>query len=81
MTNLDKAKQIIIKNYGYGKCGIFNTRNIVGDMMTNLYCGSGLTIDICYYEAYFEVFGLTNNEFQELKYFYLQLGDENGNKH
>lgn len=76
MDRLEKAKEIIKENIDGGRCGIYNTRNIIGDTMTNLYKEDGLTIDICYNYSYFEVFGLTNDEFEELKkhyYAYLEL--------
>ena len=38
--------------------------------MTNIYSGNGLDIDICYGYAYFEVFGLTDDEFAELEEYY-----------
>lgn len=70
MTNLDIAKAIIWTYITHAICGIFNTRNILGDDITTLYNKDGLTIDICYGECYFEVFGLTDREFEELKTYY-----------
>ena len=70
MNKLEKAKEIIAENIDDGRCGIYNTRNIVGDTMTNLYKEDGLTIDICYGYEYFEVFGLTDDEFEELEKYY-----------
>lgn len=75
MTKLEKAKEIITKNYSEGDCGIFNTRNIAGDWMTTIYADGELTIDICYGWNYFEVFGLSDEEFDELERYYSQLGD------
>ena len=31
MSNLEIAKQIIKENYYRGNCGLFDTRNIIGD--------------------------------------------------
>lgn len=76
MTNLEKAKQIIKEYYHYANCGIYDCRNVVGDPMTQIYGDGDLFIDICYYYSYFEVFGLSNDEFQELEKFYDSLGDE-----
>lgn len=73
MTKLEKAKEIITKNYSEGDCGIYDSRNIVGDLMTNIYNDGDLTIDICYSYSYFEVFGLSNKEFSELCEYYNQL--------
>lgn len=70
MSKLDKAKKVISEHLDDARCGIFNTRNFVGDAMTTIYEEDGLTIDICYHWYYFEVFGLTNEEFYELEKFY-----------
>ncbi len=75
MNKLEKAKEIIKKYYKDGDCGIYDSRNIVGDWMTNIYDDSDLTIDICYGYSYFEVFGLSNKEFADLEKYYSELGD------
>ena len=62
MDKLEIAKKVIKENIKDGDCGLFNTRNLVGDAMTTLYEEDGLTIDICYFYSYFEVFGLTDAE-------------------
>lgn len=68
------AKNIIKENIEYASHGIFYTRNIAGDQMTTLYNKDGLTVDICFYYEYFEVFGLSSSEFKELKEYYSKLG-------
>ena len=70
MSNLDKAKQIVKENYEDAKCGIFNSRNTAGDDMAILYNDNGLRVEICYFWMYFEVFGLSTEEFAELSRFY-----------
>lgn len=75
MTKLEKAKEIILENFSEGDCGIYDSRNVVGDWMTNIYDDGDLTIDICYPYNYFEVFGLSNKEFDELAKYYGKLGD------
>lgn len=75
MSNLEKAKEIIKAHYSDAECGIFNSRNIVGDVMNTIYEGDGLTIDICYGWQYFEVFGLSGEEFEELEEHYCSLGE------
>ena len=75
MTKLEKAKEIIKEYYKEGDCGIYDSRNIVGDWMTNIYDDGDLTIDICYGYSYFEVFGLSDDEFDELARYYSELGD------
>lgn len=74
MSNLEKAKEIIKNNFNCAQCGFFNTRNTVGDRMTNIYSNNYLCIDICYDWAYFEVFGLSDTEFTELYKYYKSLG-------
>ena len=73
MSNLEKAKEIVKENYRDAQCGMFNTRNVVGDAMTNIYDENGLIVDICYDYMYFEVFSLSDNEFVELLKYYNSL--------
>jgi hypothetical protein len=73
MNKLEKAKEIIKEYYKEGNCGIYDSRNIVGDWMTNIYNDNGLAIDICYGWSYFEVFGLSDEEFIELEEYYNKL--------
>ena len=73
MDKLEIAKRIIKENIEDARCGIFDTRNIVGDTMETLYDSDGLTIDICYFWMYFEVFGLTKEEFMILEGYYNSL--------
>ena len=70
---LEKAKKIIKENYESGKFGLFDSRNIVGDIMHTIYNENGLQIDICYGYQYFEVFGLSENEFKELQTYYSEV--------
>jgi hypothetical protein len=65
-----KVKQIIKENIDDARCGLYDTRNIVGDTMMNLYKGKFFSLDMCYYYGYFEVFGTTDDEFEELEKFY-----------
>lgn len=74
MSKLEKAKEIVKAYYREADCGIFNSRNVVGDWMETIYKGEGLTIDICYSYAYFEVFGLSNTDFEKLEKYYSSLG-------
>lgn len=73
MSNLEKAKTVIKENFKEGDCGLFNTRNTAGDQMTTIYEEGELQIDICYYWSYFEVFGLSHSEFDELSAYYNHL--------
>jgi len=75
MNNLEKAKEIVKEYYNVANCGIFSSRNLVGDAMSTIYDDKGLTIDICYGWAYFEVFGLSDAEFEELENYYNSLAE------
>lgn len=77
---LEKAKEIIKTYFKDANCGIFNSHNNAGDRMETIYEDEVLTIDICYGWSYFEVFGLSIEEFEELEKFYFSLpesGDKN----
>lgn len=67
---LDIAKRIIKEYYDEACLGIFDSRSIVGDPMNRIYDDGELSIDICYHWSFFEVFGLSNDDFTELKEFY-----------
>ena len=73
MNRLELAKRIISENYEDYKDGIFNTKNTVGDYMENIYYGQTLIVDVCKGNKYFEVLGLDENEFMELKKYYNEL--------
>ena len=79
-TKLEIAKKVIEENFDDGDCGLYDSRNIVGDEMETLYSDPALTIDICYGWGYFEVFGLSDEEFSELKEFYNNIERYNGNE-
>ena len=76
MTKLEKAKEIIKEHLEDATCGIFDSRNLVGDWMTNIYNNNGLAIDICYNYSYFEVFGLSKDDFIKLERYYKSLVEE-----
>ena len=71
MTNtVEKVKEVIENNIGDALCGIFDCRNFVGDPMETIYDEMGVRIEICRNWGYFEVFGLTDEEFSEVESFY-----------
>lgn len=70
MSKLEEAKKFISDKIESAPCGIFNTRNYAGDEMETVYDQDGLVIDICWFWEYFEVFGLSEEEFSELRSFY-----------
>lgn len=71
-----KIKEIIKEWFEYGNCGLFNSRNLVGDSMSTLFKGEYFTLDICYRYSYFEVFGTTQEEYTELLKYYDDLGNQ-----
>ena len=78
MSNLEKAKEAVKAYYRYACCGIFDSRNVVGDETVTIYESKGLTIDICFNYSYFEVFGLSDAEFEELEKYYYSLKRKRG---
>ena len=70
---VDIVKNIILDNIDDARCGIYNMRNLVRDNMVTIYKEDGLQVDICYDWAYIEVFGLTEEEFDELKKWYCEI--------
>ena len=73
MSRLGTAKRVIKENIKDAECGIYYGRNAKNDIMTNICAVDGVYIDICYDCEYFEVFGLTKEEFNDLKDYYLEL--------
>lgn len=73
---LNKVKQIMKEYYEDAKCGLFKTRNFVGDPMVNIFQGEYFDIDICFHYSYFEVFGTNAKEWEELRKFYEMLEEE-----
>lgn len=67
---LEKVKKIIKKNIKDYDCGIFDTRNVVGDRMVTIFEGKYFTLDCCYFYSYYELFGTTNKEFKEVEEYY-----------
>ncbi len=70
-------KELIQLFYNQARCGLYDTRNIVGDTMINIYTGDFFQLDICLNYSYFEVFGTTADEFAKLEKLYQKLGEEN----
>lgn len=70
---VEKVKEVIKDNIEDALCGIFDCHNIVGDPMETIYDGAGVRIELCREHEYFEVFGLTNEEFSEVESFYEDL--------
>ena len=67
---VEKVKEVIKNNIEDASYGIFDCCNIVGDPTETIYDDGEVRIDLCRNWEYFEVFGLTNEEFAEVKSFY-----------
>ena len=74
MSKLKVAMAILQEFFHDGNMGLFNKGNNVGDLMDTVYNDDGLIIKICYQHSYFEVFGLSADEFRVLKRFYKRKG-------
>ena len=72
----NKVKEKIKEYYDEASCGIYDTRNLVGDAMTTIFRGKYIQLDICFYYSYFEVFGTTEEEFEKLYDYYEGLPEE-----
>lgn len=68
-----KVKNVIAHHIEDATYGIFDCRNIAGDSMETIYDEDGVSIAICRNWEYFEVFGLTEQEFAEVESFYKDL--------
>ena len=77
-ARLDFVKKTIETHIDDALCGIYFTRNFVGDSMTHLDKLFGIDIEICYEYSYFEIFGLTDREEKTIKSFYDGLCTERG---
>ena len=73
ISRIDKVKDVLRSKYSDAMCGLFFNKNWAGDHMITIWEENGVTVDICYEYAYFEVFGLTEEEENELLAFYNSL--------
>ena len=64
MDRLSKLKQYLTENFPDTQ--MFNSRNLVGDVVTTVYCEDGVTVDYCEAWDYLEIFGLTDEEYNQL---------------
>jgi hypothetical protein len=65
MDRVQKLREFLINN-GYEGVQTFNSRNVAGDPMTTIYEENGITVDYCHCYEYFEIFGLTDEEYRGL---------------
>lgn len=71
MDRLSKVKKFIQETYydewtGKYTIQLFDSRNLVGDVMETVYEEDGITIDYCPRYWYLEIFGLSDKEYLEL---------------
>lgn len=64
MNDIRKLKKFLQKKYP--NIQAFNTRNITGDFLLKVYDRDGIIVDYAPNYDYIEIFGLTNDEFNEL---------------
>ena len=65
MEKIEKLKKFLQENYP--NIQAFNTRNIIGDYMENVYDEDNMQVDYCPDYEYIEIFGLIDEEIKELK--------------
>lgn len=70
---MKEVKRVLKENIKDAMCGIFFSRNVVGDRMTTLYKNGDIQVDICMYWSYFEVFGLTEEQKNKICEYYNEL--------
>lgn len=71
--SLQIAMNVIYKYINFGDCGLYDNHNCVGDAMRTIYEDDNITIMLCERHNYFEVFGLTDEDFDKLHDFYNDL--------
>lgn len=71
-----KVKDTMREHIDDARYGRYFTRNVVGDSIQTVYIGKIFTVDICRYYGYFEVFGCTRREEEELIGYYSVLRKE-----
>lgn len=72
----ERVKELIRDNYEEGHCGLYNRKNSAGDPMRTLFDGDYFTLDICYEYSYFEIFGSSEDEFEELEKIYEGINND-----
>lgn len=73
MSNYEIAAKLVKEHFSSANHGLFDCRNIIGDPMVVLYDDGKFSVEICYSYSYFEVFGLSEEEFQKLSDLYQDL--------
>lgn len=77
MDKVKEVKDVLRRHIGgrfpYNAHGLFDTRNHAGDEMETIYKNEGVTVEFCAFWEYYEIFGLTEEEFLEVKSYYQDL--------
>ena len=69
-----KIKNVLKENILEGSCGIFDCRSWTPDLKYTLFNEDGVMVDICHEYNYFEILGLTDEEFKLVaEYYYHKL--------
>lgn len=68
MKQTERVKNLIkwVKENGCEGMQTFDCRNMVGDRMKTVYEEDGITVDYCAGWVYFEIFGLSEEEYKSL---------------
>ena len=69
---IEKIKNVLKEHILEGSCGIFNCRSWTPDLKCTLFNEDGVIVDICHEYDYFEILGLTNDEFKVIAEDYYQ---------
>jgi hypothetical protein len=64
MNKIEKLKKFLQENYP--NIQAYNTRNLVGDYMINVYKADNIRVDYALEYEYIEIFGLSDKEFDDL---------------
>jgi len=70
---LEKVLDLIKERYDDASAGMYFTRNVVGDGMTQLFEGEFFTLEICYDWGYYELFGCDEAERNKVEVIYETL--------
>lgn len=71
----NKIFKLIELNFNVANCGMFFSRNTVGDEMKTIFDGEHFKLDICYGWQYFELFGANEKEQDDILTFYDHLNN------
>lgn len=64
--NLGEVINFLVENNLWGK-QCFNSKGIAGDPMEHMYNKDGVVIDMCWHYDYFEIFGITDEDFEVIE--------------